>query len=79
MDISDIEKLGAEHPAFRVVTMGSSIQFVLYRSKKNPDVLVRILENENDVTLPIKSVEGPFYKWEDVRTYLQNRIKSFTK
>lgn len=79
MDISDIEKLGAEHPAFRVVTMGSSIQFVLYRSKKNPDVLVRILENENDVTLPIKSVEGPFYKWEDVRTYLQNRIKSFEK
>lgn len=78
-DISDIEKLGAQHPAFRVVTMGSNLQLVYYRSKKSPDVLVRILENENDVTLPIKSVEGPFYKWEDVRTYLQNRVKSFQK
>ena len=78
-DISDIEKLGAQHPAFRVVTMGSNLQLVYYRSKKSPDVLVRILENENDVTLPIKSIEGPFYKWEDVRTYLQNRVKSFQK
>lgn len=78
-DISDIEKLGAQHPAFRVVTMGSNLQLVYYRSKKSSDILVRILENENDVTLPIKSVEGPFYKWEDVRTYLQNRVKSFQK
>lgn len=78
-DISSVEKLGAEHPAFRVVSMASSLQLVFYRSKKSPDVLVRILENENDVTLPIQSVEGPFYKWEDVRSYLRGRIQSFKK
>ena len=78
-DISSVEKLGEEHPAFRVVTMGSNLQLVLYRSKKNPDILVRILENENDVTLPIKSVEGPFYKWDDVRKYLNERIALFNK
>lgn len=78
-DISSVEKLGEEWPAFKVVTMASNLQFVLYRSKKNPDILVRILENENDITLPIESVEGPFYKWEDVRSYMLSRVALFHK
>ena len=78
-DISNIAKLGDVWPSYRVVTMASNLQFVFYRSKKNPDVLVRILENENDVTLPIESATAPFYKWDDVRKYLNDRIELFTK
>ena len=78
-DLSSIEKLGEEWPSFKVVTMASNLQFVFYRSKKNPDILVRMLENENDVTLPIKSDIAPFYKWEDVRKYLNERIELFSK
>jgi hypothetical protein len=40
---------------------------------------VRVLENENDITFPIKSVEGPFYKWEDLRKYINDRAQSFRK
>jgi hypothetical protein len=78
-DISSVEKLGEELPSFRVVTMGSNLQLVFYRSKKNSDILVRFLENENDFTLPIKSVDGPFYKWSDVRSYLLSRIERFNQ
>ena len=78
-DHSDIDKLGELWRSYRHISMASNIQFVLYRSKKCPDVLVRILHNENDVTLPIESVEGPFYKWEDVRKYLNDRVQSFRK
>ena len=78
-DISSVEKLGESWPSFKVVTMGSNLQFVFYRSKKNPDILVRILENENDVTLPIESATAPFYKWEDVKSYLNARIAEFNK
>jgi hypothetical protein len=31
------------------------------------------------MTLPINSVEGPFYKWEDVKKYLNERVASFKK
>ena len=79
LDLSDIERFGELWKGYRVVSMGSNIQFVFYRSKKEKDVLVRVLENENDITFPIKSVEGPFYKWEDFRNYLISRMKQLTK
>jgi hypothetical protein len=31
------------------------------------------------MTLPIESVEGPFYKWEDVKNYLSTRLAAFKK
>lgn len=78
-DYADIEKLAELWRGHRYITMASNMQFVFYRSKKNPDVLVRILHNENDVTLPIESATAPFYKWEDVRNYLNKRIASLQK
>ena len=79
LDISSIEQLGETWKSYRVVSMASNLQFVFYRSKKCSDILVRVLENENDITFPIKSVEGPFYKWEDLRKYLNDRAQSFRK
>lgn len=79
LDISDVNKLNEQWSSYKMVTMASNLQMVLYRSKKCSDVLVRFLENENDITLPIKSVEGPFYKWEDVRNYLNKRLALICK
>jgi hypothetical protein len=59
--------------------MASNIQFIFYRSKKSDDVLVRILHNENDVTLPIESATAPFYKWEDVKSHLVTNAAAFKK
>lgn len=70
-----IEELGEKWRAYRYVTMASSLQMVLYKSKKCEDILVRFLHNENDVTLPIKSDIAPFYKWEDVKTYMKERLE----
>ena len=78
-DYSDVDKLAEVWRSHQFITMASNMQFVFYKSKKSADVLVRILHNENDMTLPIKSVEGPFYKWEDVKKYLNSRIATFNK
>ncbi len=78
-DYSDIDKLAEQWRSHQFITMASNMQFIFYRSNKSADVLVRILHNENDMTLPIKSVEGPFYKWEDVKRYLIARVASFQK
>ena len=76
-DYSDVDKLAEQWRAYQFITMASNIQFVFYRSKKSSDVLVRILHNENDMTLPIESATAPFYKWEDVKNYLTTRTNSF--
>lgn len=78
-DYSNIDKLAEVWRGYQFITMASNMQFVFYRSKKSADVLVRILHNENDMTLPIESTTAPFYKWEDVKKYLNDRCASFRK
>ncbi len=78
-DYKDIDKLAEEWRGYQFITMASNMQFVFYRSKKSADILVRILHNENDMTLPIESATAPFYKWEDVKNYLNARTAAFKK
>lgn len=48
----------------------ANIQFVLYRSKKNPEILFKLLRNGSEATLPqLKPVSGPYYRWEDFKTW----------
>ena len=61
-----------------LVPMAANLQIVLYRNKKG-EVLVRSLLNENDIFLPIECETAPFYKWEDVKKYLNDRCASFRK
>ncbi|MBR3677634.1 MAG: histidine-type phosphatase [Alistipes sp.] len=79
IDVRDVAKFGEEWRGYRMITMASNLQMVLYRSKKSEDVLVRFLHNENDVTLPIESETAPFYKWNDVKTYLLARLAYLEK
>ena len=55
------------------VPVASNIQFVFYRNKKD-DILVRVLYNERDVRLPLESERAPFYKWDDFKTFCNNKI-----
>lgn len=79
IDYSSVENVADKWRAYRFMSMASNLQMVFYRSKKSDDVLVRFLENENDITLPLKSVEGPFYKWSDVRKYMTDRANEWKK
>ena len=46
--------------------MAANVQFVLYRSKKSPDILFKVLRNGVECTLPqLAPVSGPYYKWSD--------------
>lgn len=61
---------------FRIVPMASNVQMIFYRSKKDPDVLVKIMLNEREVDLPLASDVAPYYKWDEVRTYYKDILKS---
>lgn len=63
---------------YNIFPMGCNIQFIFYRSSpKDNDVWVKVLLNEEEATLPITSVDGPYYRWSDVREYYLNKINSY--
>ena len=63
---------------YRIFPMGANIQLVFYRRNTgNEDVLVKVLLNENEATLPIKSNTAPYYKWSEVRQYYLDKINAF--
>ncbi len=70
---TSLEKLDDEDwDVYNVFPMACNVQFVFYKDQKKPskDILVKVLLNENEATLPIKAYTGPYYKWKDVRAYM---------
>lgn len=56
------------------------MQFIFYRQLTRPtgtsqdDVLVKVLLNENEATLPIKTDRAPYYHWKDMRAYMERLL-----
>lgn len=73
LDFVSVEDFGERVPGFAVIPMAANIQVIFYRNRKN--VLVKFLLNENEMTLPIKSFKGPYYRWGDVKKYLERRYE----
>lgn len=68
----DVYKVWAD---FKVMPMAANIQFVFYRNAEG-NVLVKVLHNEREVTLPgLKTKNSPYYEWKDVRQYIVSRLK----
>jgi hypothetical protein len=66
----------------RIFPMGSNIQIVFY-SPLPPSakpILVKILLNEEETVMPqLTSVEGCYYKWEDVKDYCLKKLVTFSE
>lgn len=63
---------------FEVFPMAANIQFVFYR--KNPsdkDVLLKILLNENEASLPIPTDCAPYYHWSDFRDFYLKKLDTY--
>ncbi|MDE7179755.1 MAG: histidine phosphatase family protein [Muribaculaceae bacterium] len=60
---------------WKISPMAGNIQLVFFRNPKNPDVLVKILHNEKETTIPVATDMWPYYKWDDVKSYFKSRMK----
>jgi hypothetical protein len=50
--------------------MASNLQMVFY-TNKNGEILVKLLYNEKETTIPaLKPENGPYYDWSVLRQYL---------
>ena len=77
--IADFDSLGVKgwinHYVF---PMSCNLQLVFYRkNKKDKDVVIKVLLNENEATLPIKTDIAPYYHWSDVRDYMLRKLASY--
>lgn len=71
---SDLEQVAEHWQAYKIFPMGCNIQFVYYRKKGSNDILVKVLLNEHEATLPVKTNMAPYYHWNDVRDYFLKKI-----
>lgn len=60
---------------FQGMPMASNLQMIFYRNRKG-DVLVKLLRNEVETTIPaLPTVSGPYYSWPVLRDHLVSLIK----
>lgn len=59
--------------------MAANVQLVFYRNAADSSkpVLVKLLHNENEILLDaeVKPVTGPYYDWNEVKTYWMSQIE----
>ena len=72
--VTDPHKIGDVWRIHRI-PMASNMQFVFYRGKKNPDLLVRVVLNDKELRFPIDSELAPYCRWEDFRAYYSGIVK----
>lgn len=77
--IDDLEKLDINGWInFEVFPMAANIQFVFYRrNKKENDIIFKVLLNENEATLPLKTDIAPYYHWKDFREFYLKKLDAY--
>ncbi|MWN90282.1 histidine-type phosphatase [Gilliamella sp. Pra-s65] len=61
--------------ADKIIPMGANIQWIFYKSEQaNQPVLVKVLLNEREVHLPIKSAQYPYYRWSDIKQFYTDKL-----
>ncbi len=73
----DADKVAGVWRNYRIFPMASNVQFVFFRKKGSDDILVKVMLNENEMKLPVKSDIAPYYHWKDVETYYRNKLAAF--
>ena len=76
-EIKDPEKIATQWFDYKITPMATNLQFVFYRKAKSDDILVKVLLNEDEATLPIESDVAPYYHWNDFKAYCQEKLASF--
>ncbi|MDD4819322.1 MAG: hypothetical protein PHD21_00570 [Flavobacteriales bacterium] len=72
--INDLNTLDSHWKNYEIYPMACNVQFVFYRKKGSEDILVKVLLNEKEAKLPVKTDLAPYYHWNDVESYYRAKI-----
>lgn len=60
--------------AGEMIPMATNLQMVFYAHPDKGDILVKLLHNEQETSIPALSSDvGPYYRWDRLRAYLSNK------
>ncbi|MBQ7690322.1 MAG: histidine-type phosphatase [Muribaculaceae bacterium] len=72
---TDLETLDRHWRNYEVFPMACNLQMVYYRpDNASGDILVKVLLNEREATLPVTTEQWPYYRWKDVRDFYMDRL-----
>ncbi|MDE6081685.1 MAG: hypothetical protein K2F70_05400, partial [Muribaculaceae bacterium] len=54
--------------------MAANIQMIFLRNSNN-EVIVKLLHNENPVGVNLKSDIFPYYRWNELKAYFEERLR----
>ena len=78
-NLEDLDDRGWNN--YQIYPMACNVQFIFYKPKKqapNADnVLVKVLLNEDEATLPVGTDQAPYYHWKDVRSYYMKQLDDY--
>lgn len=77
----DLSALHEHWQDYNIIPKACNIQMVFYRpigSKGNSlnNILVKVLFNEHEATLPVTPVTGPYYRWSDLKDYYEKKLNT---
>ena len=65
--------------SYEIFPMAANVQFVFYRKSVGGEILVKVLLNEREVSLPVKSKLAPYYNWRDVEGYYRAKLNAYSQ
>lgn len=72
-ETADWQKIADTYRTYQIIPMCGNIQMIFYKNDQN-HVLVKILLNEKEATLPLKSSTAPYYDWNEVKNYWKSTL-----
>ena len=63
--------------AFKASPMGANLQLIFFNNETTKDILVKVLQDEKEAAIPVRTDAAPFYHWKDVRAYYQTKISGY--
>jgi len=74
--IDDLFAIDQQWRNYKVSPMGGNVQLIFYRKKGSDDILVKILHNEEETSIPVTTDIAPYYHWQDVRAFFVAQLQS---
>ena len=75
----DLDSLHVYWQDYNIIPKACNIQMIFYRpvgtiGNSLNNVLVKVLFNEHEATLPVEPVTGPYYRWSDLKNYYEQKL-----
>ena len=75
----DLNTLHEHWQDYNIIPKACNIQMIFYRpvgtvGNSLNNVLVKVLFNEHEATLPTTPVSGPYYRWSDLKDYYEKKL-----